>query len=74
MHSGITLDAVSVRQEINDRLDNGEITEAQAEYVNSLSDEEINAAIDASVNDYFWNVYDFVRSAAIARLLSVRGV
>lgn len=69
MHSGITLDAASVRDEINDRLHTGEIAAAQAKHIGALSDEEINAAIDASANSYFWQAYDITRSNAIARLL-----
>lgn len=74
MHSGIRLDAASVRDEINDRLQTGEITAAQANIINTCNDEEINAAIDASVDDTFWQAYDNARSDAIARLLGPHGV
>lgn len=74
MHNGITLDAASVRDEINDRLQAGEITAAQAKHIGALSDEEINATIDASVDDTFWHAYDSARSDAIARLLRAHAV
>lgn len=74
MHNGITLDAASVRDEINDRLQTGEITAAQANIINACTDEEINAAIDASVDDNFWQAYDNARSDAIARLLGPHGI
>ena len=74
MHSGIRLDAASVRDEINDRLQAGEITAAQAKRIDTFRDEEINAAIDASVDDNFWQAYDNARSDAIARLLRAHTV
>lgn len=74
MHSGIRLDAQSVRDEINDRLQAGEITAAQANTIDTCSDEEINAAIDASVDDTFWQAYDNARSDAIACLLGPHGI
>lgn len=69
MHTGIRLDAQSIRDEIDDRLENDIITEANADIIEKLDDEAINAAIDASVDDDFWQAYDNARSDAIARLL-----
>ena len=74
MHSGIRLDAASVRDEINDRLQTGEITAAQAKRIDTFRDDEINATIDASVDDNFWQAYDNARSNAITRLLGPHGI
>lgn len=45
----IRLDALSIRQEVEDMSEFGAIDEATVEYVNNLSDEEIGDSIRVTV-------------------------
>lgn len=64
----ISLDALSVRSEIEEAADQHDLDETTAEKISQLSDEEINAAINIAVDDEFWAAYDNVRSIAISTL------
>ena len=66
---GINLDAEAIRQEANDLAENGQISEEHADLIDSLSDELLNGAVHAIVNDYFWEVFDNFRSDAINLIL-----
>lgn len=64
----ISLDALSVRSEIEEAAEHHDLDEVTAEKIAQLSDEEINAAINIAVDDEFWAAYDHARSVAIATL------
>lgn len=66
----IRLDALSIRQEVEDLAEFGAIDEAAVEYVENLSDEEIGAMIHEVVDDRFWSVYDDMRSRIVVQLLA----
>lgn len=66
---GANLDAEAIRQEIYDRAENGEMSEEHADLIDSLSDELLNGAAHAVMNDYFWEVFDNFRSDAINLIL-----
>lgn len=68
-HQGIQLNAESVRAELWEAPDAHDIDTAETlDRITSLSDDAINAAIEASANDHFWEQYDAVRRSAISRL------
>lgn len=68
----IVLGAESVRAELADdeAPDAHDLTEKQAEFLARLTDEEIDRAVNAEADDYFWAAYDDVRSRAIASLVA----
>lgn len=66
----IRLDALSIRQEVEDMAEFGAIDEATVEYVNNLSDEEIGDSIRATVGDGFWGIYDTTRARIIDHILA----
>lgn len=66
----IRLDALSIRQEVEDLAEFGAIDEAGVKYVENLSDEEIGAVIHEAVDDRFWSVYDDMRSRIVVQLLA----
>lgn len=68
----ITLDAESVKAEMQDRFDNSgdpELTEDDLNTVLAASDERISQLINNFVDDSFWSEYDDVRSRVISQLL-----
>lgn len=68
--SPIVLSAESVRAELAEAPDAHDLTPAQIERIAALLDADIDAAIHAVVDDFFWDAYDSVRRDAIARLAS----
>lgn len=66
----IRLNALSIRQEVEDLAEFGAIDQAAVEYVENLSDEEIGAVIREVVDDRFWSVYDETRSRIVVQLLA----
>lgn len=66
----IRLNALSIRQEVEDLAEFGAIDQAAVEYVENLSDEEIGAVIREVVDDRFWSVYDDMRSRIVVQLLA----
>lgn len=70
--NGITLDAESVKEEMQDRFDNGadpDLTDDDVATVFRTSDERIEQLIQNFVDDSFWQAYDDVRSRVISQLL-----
>ncbi|MFD2024130.1 hypothetical protein [Promicromonospora aerolata] len=66
---GISLDADSVRAELDDApAEAHDLTPQQAALIQHLGDDEINRAITQAVDDDFWAQYDAVRRCAIATL------
>lgn len=69
---GITLDAESVRAEIEDAHANGnnpyEHTAAEIAQLLALDPDEITTSLDYEVDDAFWAAYDQVRARTIERL------
>lgn len=68
----ITLDAESVKAEMQDRFDNGadpDLTEDDLNTVLAADDERIEQLIQNFVDDSFWQAYDDVRSRVISQLL-----
>lgn len=68
MSNPITLGAASVRSELHEAPDSHDLTTAQAEHLEALSDDEIDDAVQSAADDYFWDAYYSVRRDAIARL------
>lgn len=69
---GISLDPTSIREEAHDRLANDITSEGEdLTIIEELSDELIDATIDNAVDDFFWEVFDNVRSTVISRLCRV---
>lgn len=69
----ITLDAESIKAEMQDRFDNSgdpELTEDHLKTVLEASDERISQLINNFVDDSFWSEYDDVRSRVISQLLA----
>ena len=69
----ITLDAESVKAEMQDRFDNSgdpELTEDDLNAVLAASDERVSQLINNFVDDSFWSEYDDVRSRVISQLLA----
>lgn len=69
----ITLDAESVKAEMQDRFDNSgdpELTEDDLNTVLAASDERVSQLINNFVDDSFWSEYDDVRSRVISQLLA----
>lgn len=66
----IRLDALSIRQEVEDLAEFGAIDEAAVEYVENLSDEEIGAMIHEVLDDRFWFVYESTRARIIDHILA----
>lgn len=64
----VVIGAVSVRAEIAEAPDAHDLTPTQAARIDALSDSQINAAVRAQLDDSFWEVYDSIRSSAIAHL------
>lgn len=69
MEYGINLDATSIRDEIVELQKLGTLSEEDAKLIDGLTDSDLNDAIHDVVDDYFWEVYDRVRSNAIDALL-----
>ena len=68
----ITLDAASVKAEVQDRFDNSpdpDLTQGDVDTVLAASDERISQLINNFVDDSFWSEYDDVRSRVISQLL-----
>ena len=68
----ITLDAESVKAEMQDRFDNSgdpDLTEDDLNAVLAADDERISQLINNFVDDSFWSEYDDVRSRVISQLL-----
>ncbi|WP_314191964.1 hypothetical protein [uncultured Arthrobacter sp.] len=68
-HDPVSLEAESVRAELQEAPGAHSLNAEQADRISALSDEEINAAVRASTDDAFWEQYDAVRGRAIARLI-----
>lgn len=69
----ITLDAESVKAEMQDRFDNSgdpELTEDDLNTVLAAGDERVSQLINNFVDDSFWSEYDDVRSRVISQLLA----
>ena len=69
----ITLDAESVKAEMQDRFDNSgdpELTEDDLNTVLAAGDERVSQLINNFVDDSFWSKYDDVRSRVISQLLA----
>lgn len=66
--SGIHLDATTVRAELHEAPESHGLTAEQAAKIAAQSDEQINYAVSAAVDDAFWSMYDGVRSDAISTL------
>ena len=69
----ITLDAASVKAEVQDRFDNSpdpDLTQGDVDTVLAASDERISQLINNFVDDSFWSEYDDVRSRVISQLLA----
>lgn len=69
----ITLDAESVKAEMQDRFDNSgdpDLTQDDVDTVLAASDERISQLINNFVDDSFWSEYDDVRSRVISQLLA----
>ena len=70
------LTPLSVRDEIHYRVTDGaesyadEITAEDAEHIEKLSDEEIDKAVRASIDDGCWGIHDMIRSDAIDQLVN----
>lgn len=69
----ITLGADSVRAELREAPDSHDLTEAQAQQIAGLSDNEIHNALHSCIDDHFWAAYDNVRREAIAQLVQRLG-
>lgn len=68
----ITLDAESVKAEVQDRFDHSgdpDLTQSDVDTVLAASDERISQLINNFVDDSFWSEYDDVRSRVISQLL-----
>lgn len=68
----ITLDAASVKAEVQDRFDHSgdpDLTQGDVDTVLAASDERISQLINNFVDDSFWSEYDDVRSRVISQLL-----
>lgn len=61
----ITLDANTLRDEINDRATAGEIDAITADAVTRINDDALYAALHEAVDDDFWNAVDQVYTKAI---------
>ena len=69
----ITLDAASVKAEVQDRFDHSgdpDLTQGDVDTVLAASDERISQLINNFVDDSFWSEYDDVRSRVISQLLA----
>lgn len=69
----ITLDAESVKAEMQDRFDNSgdpDLTQSDVDTVLAASDERISQLINNFTDDSFWSEYDDVRSRVISQLLA----
>lgn len=64
----VNLDAASVRDELCEAPDAHDLTEGEAARLAALSDLEIEAVLDAHVDDDFWLAFDDVRRRAITAL------
>ena len=64
----IVICASGLRDEINDRIEAGEIDETTANALSHINDAVLHAAIDASLNDEFWHALDALYSRAIDQL------
>ena len=67
-HSPISLGAESVRAELQEAPEAHGLDAAEAAALQALNDDDINAAVQESAGDAFWEQYDAVRRRAIARL------
>lgn len=65
---GISLDADSIRCEVDEAPDAHDLSEAQAEYISDLDDQTLNQALVSAADDTFWSAYDELRRNAIAAL------
>lgn len=68
----ITLDAESIKAEMQDRFDNSgdpDLTQGDVDTVLAASDERISQLINNFADDDFWSEYDDVRSRVISQLL-----
>lgn len=71
--SAITLDAESVKAEVQDRFTNSQdhgLSEKDLNLVLAADDEHIGQLVSNLVDDSFWAEYDDVRSRVIDQLLS----
>lgn len=68
---GIILDSESIRAELAESPGTHDLSAEQVETIAKMTDDELNVAIDQSVDDAFWEMYDIVRREAIGRLASV---
>lgn len=68
--TSIIIGASGLRDEINDRIEAGEIDEATANALSRIDDAVLHAAIDASLNDEFWHALDALYSRAIGQLIA----
>lgn len=71
--SAITLDAESVKAEVQDRFTNSQdhgLSEKDLNLVLAADDEHIGQLVNNLVDDSFWAEYDDVRSRVIDQLLS----
>lgn len=66
---GVTLDAYSVRAEIDEAPASHDLTPEQAAAIAALDDATIGQALQGAVtDDLFWHAYDTTRRDAIAAL------
>lgn len=70
----ISLDAESVRAELEEAPESHGFTAHSAELIAKADDEDILAAINIEVDDEFWSQYDDVRRRAITRLADSLGI
>lgn len=71
----IILDAEVVREEVHDRYHYdfaGGLTAEEHRYITSLTDEQINDAIELATDDHFMAAFDSLRSDVISALLADR--
>lgn len=71
---GINIDADSVRSELEEAPEAHNLSLSEAEFIQRLSDEEINRAITDEADDHFWAQHDAIRRRAIATLARDIGV
>ena len=70
----ICLDGDSVRQEAEERAEQGTLDPAEVDFLLGCSDDEIGNVISSTVDGGFWEAYDQLRSEVIQVLLSKREV
>lgn len=69
MRSDIYVNPASIRKDIEERFRNGEIIEPDISILRSLSDKQIDEAIDACIDNGFWELYDNLRCEVIDDLI-----